>query len=43
MQTLHESVVVESEIDELGHLSVPFYEARALAASHRLLEQWRRG
>ncbi len=37
MQTLHESTVVESEIDELGHLSVPFYEARALAASRQLL------
>lgn len=37
MQTLHESVVVESEIDELGHLSVPFYEARAVTASRKLL------
>ena len=39
MQTLHESVVEESEIDELGHLSVPFYEQRALTASHELLSR----
>lgn len=37
LQTLHESTVEESEIDELGHLSVPFYEARALAGSHKLV------
>ena len=37
MQTLHQSVVLESEIDELGHLSVPFYEARALTASRKLV------
>lgn len=37
MQTLHESIVEESEIDDLGHLSVPFYESRALTASQELL------
>ena len=37
LQTLHESTVEESEIDELGHLSVPFYEARALAGSRKLV------
>lgn len=37
LETLHESRVEESEIDELGHLSVPFYEQRALMASHELL------
>lgn len=39
LTTLHQSQVQEDEIDELGHLSVPFYEARALAASHKLLKQ----
>ncbi len=28
--------VLPEEIDELGHLSVPFYEARAIAASRKL-------
>lgn len=37
VQTFHESIVEENEIDELGHLSVPFYEARALSASQALL------
>ncbi len=37
LQTLLENRVEEDEIDELGHLSVPFYEARALTASHKLL------
>ena len=35
---LHTSRVEESEIDELGHLSVPFYEERALRASRILAE-----
>ncbi len=38
-QALHkllENRVSEDEIDELGHLSVPFYEARALSASRKL-------
>jgi acyl-CoA thioesterase FadM len=39
VQTLHESIVEQSEIDELGHLSVPFYEQRALTASHELLSR----
>jgi len=37
LQILHQSRVEESEIDALGHLSVPFYQQRALAASHALL------
>ena len=39
MQTLLRNRVEESEIDELGHLSVPFYEARALTASHELMSR----
>ncbi len=35
---LLESPVDASEIDELGHLSVPFYEQRAIAACHRLAQ-----
>jgi acyl-CoA thioesterase FadM len=31
--------VLESEIDELGHLSVPFYEQRAAESSEALLKQ----
>lgn len=37
LRTLLETRVAEDEIDELGHLSVPFYEARALKGSHELL------
>ena len=36
---LIESPVDASEIDELGHLSVPFYERRAVAACHELAQQ----
>ena len=42
MTTLYdllENRVGADEIDELGHLSVPFYEARALSASRALAEQ----
>ncbi len=35
---LHEAPVDASEIDELGHLSVPFYEQRAIAACHKLAQ-----
>ena len=35
---LLENRVLAEEIDQLGHLSVPFYEARALAACRRLAE-----
>ena len=35
---LLESPVGAAEIDELGHLSVPFYEQRAVAACHKLAE-----
>ena len=35
---LIESPVSAGEIDELGHLSVPFYEQRAIAACHKLAE-----
>ncbi|MEM7098542.1 MAG: hypothetical protein AAF541_09830 [Pseudomonadota bacterium] len=41
-QTLTELLnnrVLAEEIDELGHLSVPFYEARAVAACRLLLHQ----
>jgi acyl-CoA thioesterase FadM len=36
---LLEDRVAADEIDELGHLSVPFYEARALTASRRLANE----
>ncbi len=36
LTNLLESPVDASEIDELGHLSVPFYEQRAVAACHKL-------
>jgi acyl-CoA thioesterase FadM len=39
LQILHRSRVEESEIDELGHLSVPFYEQRSLEASQALLAE----
>jgi len=38
LRELHRAVVDESEIDELGHLSVPFYEIRARQAGTFLLE-----
>ena len=36
VELLHNRVLAE-EIDELGHFSVPFYEARAMIASRRLI------
>lgn len=39
LQILQESRVEESEIDALGHLSVPFYQQRALTASDVLLSR----
>ena len=39
LQILHRSRVEKSEIDELGHLSVPFYEQRAHEASHKILDE----
>ncbi len=38
---LIESPVGADEIDELGHLSVPFYEARAIAACQKLAQRHR--
>ena len=38
LDVLLESPVSAAEIDELGHLSVPFYEQRAVAACHKLAE-----
>ena len=35
---LVQSRVDASEIDELGHLSVPFYEQRAVSACHELAQ-----
>ena len=39
LQRLHESVVLESEIDALGHMNVRHYGERALAATAKLLER----
>ena len=38
LNNLLESPVGQAEIDELGHLSVPFYEQRAVTACHKLAE-----
>lgn len=38
LRVLLSNRVQEDEIDELGHLSVPFYESRALESSRRLVE-----
>ncbi len=39
LQRLYESVVLDSEIDALGHMNVRHYGERALAATTRLLER----
>ena len=39
LQRLHESVVLDSEIDALGHMNVRHYGERALAATACLLER----
>lgn len=39
LEILQEGRVEESEIDALGHLSVPFYQQRALTASDNLLRR----
>lgn len=39
LQRLHESVVLDSEIDALGHMNVRHYGERALAATARLLDR----
>lgn len=39
LRVLHESVVLDEEIDALGHMNVRFYGARALASTDRLLAE----
>lgn len=39
LRLLHESQVLDEEIDALGHMNVRFYGARALASTSRLLEE----
>lgn len=39
LSDLLENRVLADEIDELGHLSVPYYESRALLASRRLVQE----